>query len=83
MMPRRLKADELRLADTVDLGFSPWGWAIVKQIKDGTVELFRPYGTTADFSCTGGVTCYTGIEDITFSLDSARDFLVVERKELK
>jgi hypothetical protein len=32
MMPRRLKADELRLADTVDLGFSPWGWAIVKQI---------------------------------------------------
>jgi hypothetical protein len=55
----------------------------MKQIKDGTVELFRPYGTTADFSCTGGVICYTGIEDITFSLDSARDFLVVERKELK
>ena len=84
MMPIRLKARDLRLADTVQLfNTGPWGYAIVKQIRDGAVALFRPYGTTADFSCTGGVICYTGIEDIWLPLDSDREYLVVERKELK
>jgi hypothetical protein len=78
-----IAARDLRLADTIDLGFAPWGYAIVKQIKDGEVTLFRPYGTTADFSCTSGVICYTGIEDIKVSRDSDRAFIVVERKELK
>ena len=82
-VPGYFKARDLRLADIVDLGFNPWGNAIVKQIKDGVVTLFRPYGTTADFSCTGGVICYTGIEEIRDSLASSREFLVIERKELK
>jgi hypothetical protein len=83
MTPISLKARDLKLADTIDLGFSPWGTAIVKKITTRAVELFRPYGTTADFSCTGGVICYTGIEDINVSLESVREFCVIERKELK
>jgi hypothetical protein len=82
-LPLRVTARGLRLADTVDLGFAPWGSAIVQQIKDGTVTMFRPYGTTADFSCTSGVICYTGIENCEVSLESSREYLVVERKELK
>ena len=82
--PFYVKARDLRLADTVHLFTTgPWGDAIVKKITTRAVELFRPYGTTADFSCTSGVICYTGIENITVSLESDRDYLVVERKELK
>src|ERR1035437_9172033 len=82
--PFTVKARDLRLADTINLdNVIPWGYAIVKQIKDGEVTLFRPYGTTADFSYTGGVIPYTGIEDIKVSRDSDRAFIVDERKELK
>ena len=83
MTPITVKPCDLRLADVVDLGFVPWGSAIVKQIKDGVVTLFRPYGTTADFSCTSGVICYTGLEEIRVARDDSRPFQVIERKELK
>ena len=83
MMPQSFKARDLRLADTIDLRFAPWGTAIVRKIDAESVHIFRPYGATADFSCTSGVICYTGIEDIRVPLDSDREYLVVERKELK
>lgn len=37
---------------------------VCKVNEDGTVNLFRPYTHTADFSYTGGVICYVGIEHI-------------------
>jgi len=44
----------------------PFGDAIVKKIDpNGDINLFRPYGVTADFSYTGGVICYVGIEEFT------------------
>lgn len=61
---------DLKLGDVVRLnGIAAWDTAIVKQIKDGEVHLFRPYGTTAGFEYTGGVICYTGIEE--FSLPAS------------
>jgi hypothetical protein len=84
MTPFTVKARDLRLADTINLdNVIPWGYAIVKQIKDGEVTLFRPYGTTADFSYTGGVIPYVGIDEFKVSLNSDREYIVVERKELK
>lgn len=78
-----MTARELQLADTIDLGFQPWGSAVVTQIKDGCVTLWRPYGHTADFSYTGGVVAYVGLEVITVEQDSDRTYKVVQRKELK
>lgn len=80
----KVRASDLRLADTIKLdNVIPWGYCIVRQIKDDEVTLFRPYGTTADFSYTGGVIPYVGIDEFKVPLNSDREYLVVERKELK
>ena len=67
MVPREIRTDELQLGDMVTQNpyqrGAPWSTCIVKQISDDEVTLFRPYGTTADFSYTGGVICYVGIEE--------------------
>ncbi len=80
-----VKARDMQLADTVrytPFG-SAWSVAIVKQITPTQVVLFRPYGTTADFSYTGGVICYVGIEEYTIPLSSDWDYQLLERKVLK
>lgn len=78
----RVKAKDLRLADTVRCYTALWNFAIVKNIKDGQVTLFRPYGTTEGFSFTGGVICYIGIEE--FEIPANDDvYEVLERKTLK
>jgi hypothetical protein len=84
MKPIQILARDLRLADTINLSSSqgPWTTSIVKKVTDTEVTLFRPYGTTADFSYTGGVICYVGIEE--FSIP--RDYHLVtllDRKELR
>lgn len=79
----KMKADKLKLADVVELGFSPFGSAVVKQIRDDKVTLFRPYALTQDFSYTGGVICSVGIEEIVFELTSDREFEVVTRTNLR
>ena len=78
-----LKAAELQLGDVLKLGNQTWDCAIVKKIEEHTVAIFRPYGTTADFSYTGGVICYVGIEEFRVSLESGATYHVVERKELR
>jgi hypothetical protein len=79
----KVKAKDLKLADVVrtfpDMSF---GTSTVKQIKDGIITLFRPYVHTADFSYTGGVMCYIGIEEFKIPADD-RTLEVMERKELK
>lgn len=55
------------LADVVSLGFNGGEYdcaTVCKVNEDGTVDLFRPYTHTADFSYTGGVICYVGIETV-------------------
>lgn len=63
-----LTPQTIGLGDIVSLGFNDgeYDCATVCQIHtDGTVDLFRPYTHTADFSYTGGVICYVGIENIS------------------
>lgn len=80
----KIKARDMHLADTVAYEpFGPWHNAIVKQIDANNVTLFRPYGTTADFSYTGGVICYIGIEEYTIPLSSDADYTLLNRKELR
>jgi hypothetical protein len=81
--PITLPINELRLADTVQLFDGPFGTGTVTQIADSMVTIMRPYGTTADFSTTGGVIHYTGLETCKYWLDSSTQLLVYSRKELK
>lgn len=89
MTPIKIKTSELQLGDTVCQSsdtvdaWRPWSTALVTQIKDGEVHLFRPYGTTSDFSYTGGVIPYVGIETYKVEVDSAIMWTLYERKELK
>jgi hypothetical protein len=81
--PRQLGPSELRLADTIKLFDGPFGWGIVKKITKDEVHIFRPYGTTLDFSCTSGVICLIGTEEVRYPIDSRTLFKVYGRKELK
>jgi hypothetical protein len=76
---------ELQLADQVyRVRFPELGLSVVKQIKDGAITFFRPYPHTADFSSTGGVICYIGIEEWTEEADDTRnDWVLVARTTLK
>jgi hypothetical protein len=81
----KVVASELQLADEVSMvsGNETWKTCIVKQIANGQVHLFRPYGVTADFSYTGGVICYVGIEEYQVSIDSKVEYILHRRTELK
>src|SRR5262245_1672465 len=64
-LPRTVRASELRLGDVVQSprGIAPYGTCTVKQIEGKLITMFRPYVHTADFSFTGGVLCYIGVEE--------------------
>lgn len=85
MTPIKLTAKELQLADVVrmDGQNGPFMDFIVKKINNDSVDLWRPYGTTTDFSYTGGVICYIGTEDMNVRLDSSLRFDLMRRTELK
>ena len=84
-MNETMKATGLQLADTVlDAANHEIGLLTVKQIKDGQITFVRPYIHTADFSYTGGVICYTGIEEFTHEINDFRhDYNLICRKPLK
>ena len=74
---------ELQLADQV-ARHNDFGIATVKQITDSTVTFFRPYTVTADFSYTGGVICYVGIQTWNEERNDTRgDWTLIDRKPLK
>ena len=77
-----LKLSELQLADQVTRD-GMIGVATVSQIKDGMVHFFRPYTHTADFSYTGGVICYVGIEQWSVERDRDIEYTLIERKSLR
>lgn len=82
-MTEQVKPCEMKLADVVQLFDAPFGHGIVHQIKDNIVYVFRPYAVTADFSYTGGVIPYIGMETVELSTTSQRAYRVIERKTLR
>lgn len=84
MAPTKIKARDMHLADVVRYNpFGVWNTAVVKQITATDIVLFRPYGTTADFSYTGGVICYVCIEEYTVPISSDFEYDLLDRKELR
>ena len=74
--------NELQLADRVTRD-NTLGVVTVKQIKNGQITFFRPYTHTADFSYTGGVICYVGVEEWSESVDIHNNWTLVTRTPLK
>lgn len=74
---------DLKLADVVESFDGAFGTAIVVKIEGDNVHLFRPYGTTGDFSHTGGVTPYVGFESYSIDQTSKHLWRVLCRKDLK
>jgi hypothetical protein len=75
---------DLRLGDVVvcpQMDKAAWCHAIVKQLKDDSAVLFRPYGAHDGFVYTGGVICYIGLEEFDLPLDH-RPIRVLRRSEL-
>ena len=87
-MSEQVKARDLHLADIIRVPSSsaeidmPWNTAIVREVTATEVKLFRPYGTTANFSYSGGVICYVGIENYSIPRNDLL-YTVLEGKELK
>ena len=76
---------DMQLGDIVQLnGVDQWEYSTctVKQIKDGYVTLFRPFVHTNNFSYTGGVICYIGIEESKISVDSHHEYLLFRRVKI-
>ena len=80
-MVAKLKVAELKLRDVVALRVdgAPFNSSVVTQITEDVVKLFRPYATTSDFSYTGGVIPYVGIEQWEIWKDSQTEFELLER----
>ncbi len=76
---------QLQLGDTVQYvgNHFPFKTQVVKQIKDDVVTFFRPYVHTADFSYTGGVICYIGIEEYQVPVSAPDRYVLLERKSLR
>jgi hypothetical protein len=82
-LPQNVNVDKLQISDRVRLNFmkhSTFNVAVVKQITDIEVILFRPYVHTSDCVYSSGVICYHGHEDIKlFKSDRNLTFDVIER----
>lgn len=80
---QKIKVCDLKLADVVQLSDGAYMTATVSQVTADEVILTRPYIQTADFSYTGGVITYIGLETVKYYRHTERWVTVLERKELK
>jgi len=83
-LDREIPTKLLRLADTVRIGNATDGFtiAVVVKVTDTEVEFFAPYVTTGDFSYTGGVIPYIGVQQWKVPRTMERSYFVYHRKEL-
>jgi len=61
----QILASDLALGDIVRVFDGPFGDGVVRKITTSGAVIFRPYATTDDFSYTGGVIPYIGVEEFT------------------
>jgi hypothetical protein len=78
-----LLTNELKLGDVVEAFEGPYGTATVKQIKDDIVTFFRPYVANENWSHTGGVLCYVGIEEFSTTRSNHSYWKVLRRGEVR
>lgn len=75
---------DVKIGDVVRLDFMkgcPFNVAVVKNIDDTFVYLYRSYIHTTDFIYTAGVICLQGHEDITVAKsDTSLKISLLERR---
>lgn len=82
-MKIEVKASDLKLADVLHMFDGAFGTAVVHKVTDEGVYLERPYMCTDDFSSTGGVSTYIGVERFSLPKCSDRTYTVLSRKDLR
>lgn len=95
-----MHVSELQVCDVVHLPYvgedprisNPWSIMIVKDIQGNVVTFWRCYGSMSDFSYSGGVICYTGVEtyqayrdhkDLYYYVHERREYIRGEWTEVK
>lgn len=76
-----VRVDSLGLADVIKLGEGEYMTGTVFQIRDEIVSLWRPYVTTADFTCTSGVIPHIGIETVKLWIGDTRMVEILKKGE--
>jgi len=82
------RADQLLCGDFVEIPFttgSPGDLGsafVVKNVTKEEVHLWRPYTHLADFTYTGGVICYTGINEVNL-IRGPQTIKVVKQSKIK
>ena len=71
------KVRDLNLGDIVRVssGMEYSSATVYRKLDDGSACVWRPYVHTGDFTYTGGVIPYIGLEDFTLSPDSEVEVL--------
>jgi hypothetical protein len=82
-MSAKVKASELALADVVKVFDDAYGYATVTQVTEDEVTLFRPYVHTSDFSYTGGVIPYVGVETTKVWRKGSTEFELLKKGAVK
>ena len=83
---REMKVSELQVGDVVQaFDYGPWGSAIVKQINDGQITFFRPYGTAVGSAVYSGncVIATIGVEEFTRPISDSSMIYVWQREEYR
>lgn len=83
-LPRFVEIGELRLGDVVTLDDPrkfPFDTCIVKQVSNGVISLYRPYGISSNYAHTRGVSCYMGAEEFDIHTSSTYRVQLWTRKE--
>lgn len=83
MKPKEVLVSELELGDVVELSVSPYGTATVCNVTENEVEYFRPYTHHEDFTYTGGIICYVGIEKFKEYRHSDKTIKLLEKCSIK
>ena len=81
-----MKAIELKLGDRVrpkNSFMRCFNDMVVKQIHNEEITFYRPYVHTADFSYTGGVICFIGIEEFNVSIHSITEYELLDSVNLR
>jgi hypothetical protein len=77
---KKVPVSSLGLGDKIQLWDDDgYGTATVTQVKDQIVLAQRPYIHTADFSYTGGVLWYIGMETVSMYASDTRHVTLVRK----
>ncbi len=80
-----IEPKDLQFGDRVlDSEHHEIGVLTVYQIKDGLVHFHRPYTHTSNMVTTGGLICYTGVEEFSHHANDTRNkYHLISRKPVK